>query len=260
MIFRCLVILTILSIIFVSQLLSVQKNVISSQKPLTHKIPKILHFVWIDVDINRHVTPPSEMSANIEKWKKLNPSWKVIVWSSPKINITFPDLVHEIRNYRVTAWQSDLIRYRILYEYGGLYLDTDIHPLRKLPSTIINTPFAVCQRPLAFETGQCQEVCTAVIGVPPHLPLLFELLETALWRSRMFLTFCKFCPYNTYISGPPVLSQFVLDTFRILPTHTFFPCWYRDRSKCVPANFEHNNDIIAMHTWNHSWKINSISL
>ena len=232
------------------------------QRSTAQSIPKIIHFVWIDVDITQDVELPHEMQLNVKMWKKLNPTWKVIVWSPKMVEKAFPQLVNEIRNYRVTSWQSNLIRYRILYEFGGLYLDTDIYPLRSLPKSITREPFAVCQRPLAFEVGKCWEVCNAVIGVPARMPVMFQLLEASLWRSRVFNTLCAWCPYGTFISGPPVLTAFLLDRsdeFEIMPTHTFFPCWFQDRSKCVASNFISDSKVLGMHTWNHSWKENTLT-
>lgn len=223
----------------------------------SNHIPKILHFVWIDVDLNRDDAPPDEMGSNIERWRELNPTWTVRVWSSSKVVEAFPDFAEEIRSYRVASWQSDLIRYRILYEYGGLYLDTDIYPLRPLPESITNESIAVCQRPLAFKDGPCREVCNGVIGVPASLPTMFRVLETSLWRSRKIKSLCPWCPFIYFVSGPPLLTGIVIDKFKILPTHTFLPCWHEDKSKCVASNFISNAEVIGMHTWKHSWKKDS---
>lgn len=229
---------------------------------LTQPIPRIIHFVWIDVNFKLNLPIPNEMQHNINQWRHLNPSWTIIVWTTSRTLSEFPEFVDEIRHYHVAAWQSDLIRYKILIEHGGLYLDTDITPLRRLPPEIVAKPFAVCEKPLAFEPGPCTQVCNAVIGVPARLPVMVRVLDTALWRSRVFASFFP-SVYSIHLSGPPVLSLYVLDDsncFETLATHTFFPCWFKDRSQCVKSTFESNPEIFAMHTWNHSWKMSTISV
>ena len=217
-------------------------------------LPRTLHLIWIDADLLHDSPLPPELQANVRRWEELNPAWAVTVWRSSTVRRAFPELTETIRAYRVMSWQSDILRYKILYELGGLYLDTDITPLRPLPESLLQYPFAVCQKPLAFAPGPCVEACTAVMGAPPRLPVMDRLLQNVLWRSRIHHQYLWWMGFHTYISGPPVLSSFVLDTFEILPTHTFFPCWYRNRSACVAENFQANTEVLAMHTWRQSWK------
>src|SRR5271169_768641 len=92
--------------------------------------PKILHFVWLG--------PIPSPEILIDTWRRLNPSWKVLVWrsagdASPDGTSGRPwklqavmDGMHEI------VGLVDLIRYQILDEFGGVAVDADSECVRSL--------------------------------------------------------------------------------------------------------------------------------
>lgn len=91
-------------------------------------IPKIIHKVWLDFGNGKN--PSEEYLENESICKQLNKGWKVMQWNEKKsINLIrdkYPFFYDYFINYEYTVQKVDAIRYFILYEYGGVYMDMDI--------------------------------------------------------------------------------------------------------------------------------------
>jgi hypothetical protein len=86
-------------------------------------IAKLAHWIWFGHDI------PNWAIQNIETFKLLHPTWEVRVWH--ELPSYFPDDLRQIMDS--LPWyssKSDIFRYWLLAEYGGVYCDTDIVALR----------------------------------------------------------------------------------------------------------------------------------
>lgn len=94
-------------------------------------IPKIVHNIWIQ----GYDQLPENIKKRYEDIKKLNPNWKFILWDDAKIKnllVKYPKLLYSYNNcnlYRGTEncypFKSDIARFVLLKEYGGLYYDLD---------------------------------------------------------------------------------------------------------------------------------------
>lgn len=91
-------------------------------------IPKVIHFCWFGnnqkSDLNKRC---------IESWKKHCSGYKIIEWNEESFSIEqCPDYVKDA--YRLGKWAfvSDYARLKIVYNYGGVYLDTDVELLKSL--------------------------------------------------------------------------------------------------------------------------------
>ena len=89
-----------------------------------YKIPKIIHQIWIGPK-----KPPYQF---LNTWKLNHPDWEYILWTEDKlINEKFTN-EYLINNIDIITVKSDLIRYELLYKYGGIYMDADIICKKKL--------------------------------------------------------------------------------------------------------------------------------
>lgn len=101
-------------------------------------IPKIIHNIWIQ----GYTELPEKNKANQIKIKKLNPDWEFIIWDNSMILQLlekYPKLLNLYKNpnklsggITKEATQSDIARYIILKEYGGLYYDLDFECVSSL--------------------------------------------------------------------------------------------------------------------------------
>ena len=95
-------------------------------------IPNIIHNIWIQGYDNL----PEKNKINKIKIKKLNPEWEFIIWDDKMISNLlknkYPKVFEVYKKIKdlsgflsINAVKSDIARYIIMKEYGGLYYDLD---------------------------------------------------------------------------------------------------------------------------------------
>ena len=89
-------------------------------------IPKKIHYIWFGGN------PKTELILKcIESWKKYMPDYEIIEWNES--NFTFDNAyAKEAYENKKYAFVSDYARLKVVYEYGGIYLDTDVELVKSL--------------------------------------------------------------------------------------------------------------------------------
>ncbi len=84
-------------------------------------IPKVIHYCWFG---------RGEKSRLIKKcmrsWKKYCPDYEIIEWNEDNFDIDSTVWTREAYDSKKWAFVSDYVRLYVLYNYGGVYLDTDV--------------------------------------------------------------------------------------------------------------------------------------
>ena len=88
-------------------------------------IPKTIHYCWF----GRQPKPPGVLTY-IATWRAAMPDYDIIEWNEDNFDIDFCDYSREAYATRNFAFVADVCRLKVLYEHGGIYLDTDIEVLR----------------------------------------------------------------------------------------------------------------------------------
>lgn len=193
--------------------------------------PPTLHRIWIG--------PKKIPSRSEEFWAKfaaLNPGWELRTWSERdvanlELSRLFPDCAHP-------AIIADLARIEILWKHGGIYVDTDVEPVRPFES-LRRYRLAVARVPPGF-------LATAVIVSEKGNGGLRNMMEV--WLSWATL------PKPTDFPTGPYALTFALSgrsDLAILPREVFYP-WMWDEAPCQP--FE---TTLSCHHWDKSWWSNS---
>lgn len=92
---------------------------------------KYIHYVWIDFKDEMNETPkiPTDFIERMENCKKLNSDFEIKVWNGKMcydlMKTTFPSYLPLYESLPKMIMKCDMIRYFILYEYGGIYMDCD---------------------------------------------------------------------------------------------------------------------------------------
>ena len=95
-------------------------------------IPKIIHTIWIQGYENL----PNENKVTYANIKKMNPEWEFMIWDDDMIKKMlkkYPPIYNmyiKTNNYTENdnnIIKSDIARYIIMKEYGGLYFDIDFN-------------------------------------------------------------------------------------------------------------------------------------
>jgi len=100
------------------------------------KIPKKIHYIWIG---GKEL--PDNFQRNIETWKKYNPDYEIIRWD--ETNYDFTKIAYMREAYEAQAWGfvPNYARLDIIYNYGGIYLDTDVEAIKSFDSLLNDDVF-----------------------------------------------------------------------------------------------------------------------
>ena len=231
----------------------------SNEYPSSH-IPSRFHFIWVSCKWHEKQEPiPEEVLARIDQWKRMYPTWYIVVWTNVLIEEHFPVLYKLFQKINTEAWVSDILRYHVIAKYGGIYLDTDIIPLRKIPSDLLKTTFTVCERPRDTTFQKCFLACNAIIASTYEHPEIKVIAQKAVDVTKQKINQKHQSHSNRYdvaLTGPRLWSEYLKNstsTITTLTSKTFYPCDWKDRTLCKKDKYIHDYNVFAMHLWKHSW-------
>ena len=131
-------------------------------------IPRIIHYCWFGGN------PLPELAQKcIESWKKYCPDYEIKRWDETNFDLDCCDYVREAYQEKKWAFVSDYARFKILYENGGVYFDTDVELIKPVDDIIKTGAFMGLEK--------SSEVCVATgLGLAANigLPLFEEILDS----------------------------------------------------------------------------------
>ena len=96
-------------------------------------IPKIIHYCWFG-----RGEKPKLAKRCIKSWKKLCPDYQIIEWNEDNVDFSImPAYVKESYDAQKWGFVPDYIRLWIIYNYGGIYLDTDVEVIKPFDDLLI---------------------------------------------------------------------------------------------------------------------------
>ena len=133
-------------------------------------IPKIIHLCWLSGD-----PYPTEIKKCLDTWKKYLPNYEIWVWDTKRFDINSTIWTKQAFEAKKYAFAADYIRLFALYNYGGIYLDSDVLVYKSF-DPLLNLPYFIGHDQIwAFEA--------AVIGSEPGCKWVKDMLDSYTGRS-----------------------------------------------------------------------------
>ena len=126
-------------------------------------IPKTIHYVWMGKN-----PKPKKILKCIKTWKRLK-GYEIIEWNEENFDIDSHPFVKEAYKNKKWAFVSDYVRAWAIYNYGGIYLDTDVYVIRTLDDLLDNKAFVGYESP--------DYPFTAVFGAEKKHPFIKNILD-----------------------------------------------------------------------------------
>lgn len=104
-------------------------------------IPKIIHYVWVGNN-----PKPKNIKKCMKTWKKHLKDYEIIEWNESNFDINSHPFVKKAYEAKKWAYVSDYIRMYAIYNYGGIYLDTDVLVLDDFDKFLDNKVFVGFER------------------------------------------------------------------------------------------------------------------
>lgn len=180
------------------------------------QIPKIIHQVWVG---------PNKPPGFLGRWKDKNPDFDWWLWDIKAVKNFLPlynqHLFDDYANSNFFGNISglvDILRYEILYKYGGIYIDADIDCLRPLEGSFLESDFFV-----SYVLDQIENTLScAVIGCTEKHPVIEKMINELNEYDRVE-------DYPHRFSGSIKLTEVINKSnteITKLPTYYFHPTHY----------------------------------
>ena len=133
-------------------------------------IPKVIHYCWF----GRNPLPESAVKC-INSWKKFFPDYEIKEWNEDNFDVNMIPYTREAYEAKKYAFVSDYARFWVLYNYGGLYFDTDVEVIRSMGDIINRGPFMGIEIESRINVPQVNPGLG--LGVNPGLGLYKDILD-----------------------------------------------------------------------------------
>lgn len=212
-------------------------------------IPKIIHYCWFGGK-----PLPRLARKCMASWKKFFPDCEIKEWNENNFDVNSIPYTREAYEAGKYAFVSDYARFKILYEEGGLYFDTDVEVIRPMDDIILRGPFMGCERNARGATVPTVNPGLG-LGVNPGLGLYKKMLE--LYATLHFkapdgkLNLKTIVDYTTEILTKEGLTnregtQYVAGVY-IYPQEYFCPIDYFTKKCRITSN------TYSIHHYAESW-------
>lgn len=84
---------------------------------------------------------PKSAKKCIASWRKFFPDYEIKEWNEDNFDVNIIPYTKQAYEAKKYAFVSDFARFWILYNYGGLYFDTDVEVIRPMDDIISKGPF-----------------------------------------------------------------------------------------------------------------------
>ena len=141
------------------------------------RIPRTIHQTWKD----RHIPP--ELDEMAYSWKKWHPDWQYVLWTDDMnrnfIQQYFPYFLPTYDGYEKNIQRVDAVRYFVLYQFGGLFIDLDFECLANIEPALGDADCVFGKEPEehCIIHGKNMIISNAFMGCVPQCPFLGVVCE-----------------------------------------------------------------------------------
>ncbi len=206
-------------------------------------IPKIIHYCWFG-----NGEMPELAYKCIESWKKYCPDYEIKLWNENNIDVTSVPYMKEAYEAQAWGFVPDVARLQIIYNEGGVYLDTDVELIRSLEPLLNEKAF------MGLEDGN-RIALGLGFGAEPHNNVIKRTLDvySTLHYKNADGSFNR-------ISSPTIQTQLmktmgfvqqnhkqIIEDCMIYPQDFFCPYSYNTGKKKI------TNNTFSIHHYDGAW-------
>lgn len=199
-------------------------------------IPKVIHYCWFGGN-----TMSPLIQECIKSWHRYLPEWEFILWNEENSPLDHPFVKKALKEKKY-AFVADYVRSYALYNYGGVYLDTDMELIKDISPLLKNNFFA------AYEDSDREKVSCGVIGCIKGCKIIKLVLDFYDFNNNFYKTM-------PYVLGE-IYNNICKDGDIVLEQSSFYPYNPFDPSVLVKQlMYLHITEkTYGIHHWNYSWK------
>ena len=207
-------------------------------------IPKIIHYCWFGGK-----EFPDEYKYYIETWKKYCPDYQIKEWNENNFDISSSDYAKEAYEQKKWAFVSDYARLKIIYEEGGIYLDTDVELVKPLDNLLKETCFLASEKTGYVNTG-------LGFGAEKNNDIIRLLLEEYLGHhfiGKDGVYDNTACPKKNTKPLRKYGYKFSSEKIVVAQNAVIFPPDYFDPMDCTSGDIQITANTYSIHHYASSW-------
>lgn len=197
-------------------------------------IPKTLHYCWFGNN------PKSQLFHDcLASWKLFCPDFEIKEWNERNTKQFKNSFYKNALRKKQYAFVADYIRSKVLFEEGGVYLDTDMLLLKPIDN-LLQYPFFIT------EEGRGR-IAFGLFGAVPKHRFLKQMID--FYNQIEFNVFSP--PIITHTFSPLINKETLAEGEKIFDSIYFYPLPYENRLENYTGFIQ--PESYAVHLWNHSW-------
>ena len=185
-------------------------------------IPKVIHYCWFGKG-----EMPKLANKCIKSWKKYCPDYEIVCHNEDNFDMTQNRYLNEAYKAGKWAFVSDYARLKIIYDNGGIYLDTDVELIKPIDDLLLTKGFmgfdekGIVATGLGFGAEKGNEIVSEFLKDYDNIPFVlpdgsYDLTPCpdrnteALKRLGMDITFLPdeyLCPMNYYTGNKKITEN-----------------------------------------------------
>ena len=210
---------------------------------MTKKIPHIIHQIWVGPN-----PIPSKSKKFIKDIKKLHPNFEYKLWTDKDITKDNFTNYEYIKNSKSYAQKADIMRYEILYNHGGIYLDIDFEIFKNLEPLLTNE-LVLCSE----DNFSNFHITNAFIACTKHNPNLKRCVDGI--KKIDFSAMINFATGPVYFKKNIIMNTHVtlLDSNVLYPVHWLQHKVYSFFGTPRYKKSSFSDETYGIHHWDHNW-------
>jgi len=210
-------------------------------------IPRHIHQIWLGVCEIR-----GDHWEYMKQWKAMYPDFDYTLWTDRDV----PEIVPADKQKYFDNWQytlsmkADILRYEILRKYGGIYIDVDFQPLKRMEEAMLDWKFF----------GGIQnngQTANGIIGAEPDTDVMRDVCDKIVANIETKTTQGK-ARFVDQLTGPEYFTR-ITEPYKQDPQcvfykpELFYPYWHTEMHRRTEDFRTTCPEAYAVHHWTKSW-------
>ena len=200
---------------------------------------KRLHFIWLGPAM------PERLRSNVYEWERLHPDWQAHIWTEQNLPILRNGNLYQraaelVPRDAVYQFRADLIRYELLYDFGGFYVDVDTRPLKSINDELAGHDVFAAMEDRTW-------VGNTYLGSVPGHPMFADIITSIPGNVQR-----NAGKRPNVLTGPKFLTPiWKRNGGYTARTERFYPYSYMNlRNNTIPSTF--GDAVVCVHEWFHT--------
>lgn len=208
-------------------------------------IPKIIHYCWFG-----RAPLPETAQKCIASWRKYLPDYEIKEWNEENFDVEMMPYTSEAYFAKKYAFVSDVARLYALVNDGGIYLDTDMHFLKSIPDSFLDSSAFV-----GIESNEF--IATSLLASEPNHPIFTYFFED--YKKRHFFGLIKYSKKTNVHRLQEIMIEcgFVkCNKYQEIANVKIYPQHYFCNKDYKTGIYYNNESSYAIHDFSGTWSDN----